>query len=105
DEVTQHLLGDVEVGDHTVLQRADRGDRPRRAPEHPLRLDPDRVNLAGPLVDGDDRRFREDDAPTAHVDERVRGPEVDRHVAPAESAQVVEKTHEASESTPMTLNR
>jgi hypothetical protein len=28
DEVAQHLLGHVEVGDHAVLERADRGDRP-----------------------------------------------------------------------------
>ncbi len=39
DEVAEHLLGDVEVGDHAVLQRADRGDRPGRPAEHPLRLD------------------------------------------------------------------
>ena len=47
DEVAEHLLGDVEVGDHAVLQRADRADRPRRAAEHPLRLEPDGVDLAG----------------------------------------------------------
>ena len=54
DEVAQHLLGDVEVGDHAVLQRADRADRSRRAAEHPLRLDADGVHLAGALVDRDD---------------------------------------------------
>src|SRR2546430_10706348 len=30
DEVPQHLLGHVEVRDHTVLERADRADRPDR---------------------------------------------------------------------------
>src|SRR6201987_956862 len=74
DEVAQHLLGDVEVGDHAVLEGTDRLDRPRRSSEHPLRLDADGVHLSGPLVDGDHRRLREDDAATAHVDERVRGP-------------------------------
>ena len=58
DEVAEHLLGDVEVGDDAVLQRADRGDRPRRAAEHPLRLDADRVHLAGALVDRDDATAR-----------------------------------------------
>jgi hypothetical protein len=57
DEVAEHLLGDVEVGDDAVLERADRGDRARRAAEHPLRLDADRVHLAGALVDRDDRRL------------------------------------------------
>ena len=49
---------------------------------------PDGVHLAGALVDRDDRRLGEHDAAPAHVDERVRGPEVDRHVAAAETAEV-----------------
>ena len=93
DEVAEHLLGDVEVGDHAVLQRADRGDRPGRAAEHPLRLDPDRVHLAGALVDRDDGRLGEHDPAAADVDERVGGAEVDGHVAAAESGQVIEETH------------
>ena len=87
DEVPEHLLGDVEVGDDAVLERADRGDRAGRAAEHPLRLDADRVHLAGALVDRDDRRLGEDDAAAAHVDERVGGAEVDGHVAAAEAGQ------------------
>ena len=94
DEVAQHLLGDVEVGDDAVLQRADRGDRPRRAAEHPLRLDADRVHLAGALVDRDDRGLGEDDAAPAHVDERVGGAEVDGHVAAAEPGHGSENAHE-----------
>ena len=84
DEVAQHLLGHVEVGDHAVLQRADRRDRPGRAAEHPLRLDADRVHLAGALVDRDHRRLREDDPAPSHVDEGVGRTEIDRHVATAE---------------------
>ena len=84
DEVAKHLLGHVEVGDDAVLERADRGDRPRRAPEHPLRLDADGVHLARALVDRDDRRLGEHDAAPADVDERIRGAEVDGHVAAAE---------------------
>jgi hypothetical protein len=55
DEVTEHLLGDVEVGDDAVLQRANRGDRSRRTAQHAFRFDPDRVYLTGALVDRDDR--------------------------------------------------
>ena len=75
DEVAEHLLGHVEVGDDAVLERADGGDRARRAAEHALGLDADGVHLAGALVDRDDRRLGEDDAASADVDERVRRPE------------------------------
>ena len=51
DEVAQHLLGDVEVGDDAVLERADRGDRAGRAAEHALGLDPDGVDLPAARVD------------------------------------------------------
>ena len=93
DEVAQHLLGHVEVGDHAVLQRADRGDGPRRAAEHALGLDPDRVHLAGLRVDRDHGRLPEHDAAAADVDQGVGGAEVDGHVAAAESGQVGEETH------------
>ena len=93
DEVAEHLLGDVEVGDDAVLERADRLDRARRAAEHPLRLDSDRVHLAGALVDRDDRGLGEHDAAPAHVDERVCGAEIDRHVAAAEPCHRGEDAH------------
>ena len=96
DEVAEHLLGDVEVGDHAVLERADRLDRPRGAAEHPLRVDADGVHLAGRRVDRDHRGLGEHDAATAHVDERVGGSEVDRHVAAAEAGQVPENSHSKS---------
>jgi hypothetical protein len=93
DEVTEHLLGHVEVGDHAVLQRPDRGDRAGRAAQHPLRLDPDRVHLAVPRVDRDYRWLGEHDPTPPHVDQRVGGAEVDRHVAAAKSCQVTEYAH------------
>src|SRR5205807_1655515 len=75
DEVAEHLLGHVEVGDHAVLERADGRDGPRRAAEHALGLDADGVNFAGARVDRHDRRLREDYSATTHVYERVGGPE------------------------------
>src|SRR5713101_8013548 len=92
DEVPQHLFGDVEIGDHAVFERTNRGNRPRRAPEHSLRLDPDGMHLARSLVDGDHGRLGEDDATAADVDERVRRAEVHGHIAAAEAAQIVEET-------------
>jgi hypothetical protein len=105
DEVAQHLLRDVEVGDHPVLQRADRADRPRRATEHPLRLYADRVHLSGALVDRDDARLGEDDAAPTHVDERVCGAEVHGHVAAPEAGQGVEDAHVRSPSVAASLQK
>ena len=51
DEVAQHLLRHVEVGDDAVLQRPDGLNGARRAPEHPLGLDAHGVDLAGAGVD------------------------------------------------------
>ena len=69
----------------------DRGDRPRRAAEHPLRLDSDRVHLSGALVDRDHRRLGEDDAAPPDIDEGVGGAEVDGHVAAAEAGKGLEE--------------
>jgi hypothetical protein len=93
DEVPEHLLGHVEVGDDAVLQRPDGRDRPGRPPEHPLGLDPDRVHLAGALVDRDHGRLGEHDPTPAHVHEGVRSPQVDGHFTPAHPAQVAPEAH------------
>ena len=91
DEVAQHLLGHVEVGDHAVLERPDRRDRAGRAPEHALRLDADGVHLTRALVDRHHRGLREHDPAASHVHERVGRAKVDGHVSAAESAEVVEE--------------
>ena len=106
DEVAQHLLGHVEVGDHAVLQRPDGLDRARGAAEHALGLDADGVDLAGARVDRDDRRLAQHDAAAAHVDERVGRAEVDRHVAATEAGEVAEEAHaRGRERTPSTMVR
>ena len=81
DEVAEHLLADLEVGDDAVLERSDRLDVGRCTADHPLGLEAD---SQGPAVVGVDRhhgRFVEDDALTTHIDEGVGGTEVDGHVA------------------------
>ena len=85
DEVAQHLLADVEVGDHAVLQRADRLDVLGRAPDHLLGFDADRERAAVADVDRDHRRLVEHDTAAAHVHERVGSAQIDRHVAAEES--------------------
>ena len=84
DEVPQHRLGDVEVGDHAVAQRPDRPDRRRRPADHPARVGADGVDVAAAIVDGDDRRLEDDDPFAADEDERVRGPEIDRQLPAGE---------------------
>ena len=105
NEVAEHLLRDVEVGDHAVLQRADRLDRAGRSSEHALRLDADGVHFAGALVDRDDGRFGEDDAAAAHVDERVRRAEVHGHIPAPEAGYVVEDSHRSLPSLALTVVR
>ena len=92
DEVAQHLLGDLEVGDDAVFERADGADRAGRAAEHALGFGADRVDFAGAVVDSDDGRLGEHDAAAANVDEGVGGAEVDGDVARAEAREEVEET-------------
>ena len=85
DEVAQHLLGHLEVGDHAVLERADGADRARRAAQHALGVGAHRVDLAGAVVDSDHGRLGEHDAAAADVDESVGCAQVDGHVVRAEA--------------------
>jgi len=80
DEVAQHRLGDVEVGDDAVLHRADGGDVARGAAEHSLSLVADGADLARDGIEGDDGRLAEDDALVFDVNERVGGAKVDADV-------------------------
>jgi len=84
DEVTQHLLGDLEVRDHAVTERARGSDRRGRAADHAPRLRADRVYLARLLGERDHRRLEEHDSAPADEDERVRRPKIDREVAASE---------------------
>ena len=81
DEVAEHDLGDVEVGDDAVLERALGNDRARRAADHALGVGSDGQDAALALVDGDDGGLVDDDALAAHGDERVGGTEVNCQVA------------------------
>src|SRR5690606_15807318 len=85
DEVPQHLLAGVEVGDHAVLERAQCSDGVGGAPDHPLRLVPDRHDLLGCRGDGHDGGFVDQHTTSTDVDQRVRGAEVDGHVATDEA--------------------
>src|SRR6185437_12697032 len=62
EEVPQHLLGDVEVGDDAVLERPHGEDAVGGAAEHPFGLETDAFDLAGRALDRDHRGLVEDDA-------------------------------------------
>jgi hypothetical protein len=82
DEVLDHRLGDFEIGDDAVAQRADRLDVAGGAAQHHLGFLADRQNLTLAALGGEghDRRLVQHDAPTLDVDQRVGRAEVDPHV-------------------------
>ena len=82
DEVAQHALGGIEVGDHAILQRANRHDVARRSADHALCFGTHGQDATRGAVDRDHRRFIEHDATTAHIDQGVGGSQVDGHVTP-----------------------
>ena len=96
DEVAQHLLGRLEVGDHAVLERPDGGDVVGRAADHPLGLVTDREHLAGGGVHRHDGRLVEHDALAADIDQRVGGAEVHGHVSADEAPCCAIQCHAAA---------
>ena len=84
DEVLDHLLGDFEVGDDAVAHGADGLDVAGRAAQHHLGVVAHGADglLAAAGGDGRDHRgFVEHDAAAFDIDQRVRGPKIDGHVA------------------------
>jgi hypothetical protein len=77
EEVAEHLLRHVEVGDHAVLHGADGEDALGRAAEHALGLQPDALDLLRLAVDRHHRGLVQHDALALDVDQGVGGAEVD----------------------------
>jgi hypothetical protein len=93
DEVPQHLLCDVEIGDDAVLEGTNRLDGARGPAQHALRAHAHRVDLARARVHGHHGGLGEHDPATPDVDQRVRGTEVNRHVAATEAGEISEDAH------------
>jgi hypothetical protein len=77
DEITKHVRRHVEIGDHTMPQRADRPDRRGRTADHPLRVLSHRMDAAARLVDRYNRRLKDSNPLAAYEHERVRRAEID----------------------------
>ena len=90
DEVAEHPLRDLKVGDDAVAQGADGDDVGGGPADHALRLLADGENALGGAVDGDNRGLDDDDAPPPDHDERVRRPQVDSDVVGQETEEARE---------------
>jgi len=77
EEVAQHLLGHVEVGDDAVLHGTHGDDALGRPSEHALCLEADTLDLLGLAVNRDDGRLVEDDSFALDVHERVGRAQID----------------------------
>jgi hypothetical protein len=78
--VAKHHLGDIDVRDDTILERANRLDAVGRAAQHALGLEPDTHNPTTPPFNRDDGRLVEHDALPLHVHEGIRRPKIDGDV-------------------------
>ena len=81
NEVIQHALGDLEIGNDAVLHGLDGDDVAGCAPEHFLRLFANGLHLTVVLVNGDDRGLVDDDALAPGVDAGVGRAQIDREIA------------------------
>jgi hypothetical protein len=89
DEVLEHRLGDLELGDDAVAQGADGDDVAGGAADHLARLGADGQRPAGALVDRHPRRFVDDDALIAHGHQCVGRTQVDADVEREDAQQPV----------------
>ena len=81
NEIVQHLLGDLEIGNHAVFHGLNGDDVAGRAAQHFLRFFANSFHFARVLVDGDDGRLIHHDALAPGVYQGVRRSQVDSQVA------------------------
>ena len=81
-KMLDHLLGDLEIGDHAVPQGSDGGDVAGGPAQHLLGLlaDGENLFLAAHIRDRHHGRLRQHDAATFHIDQGVCRAEIDGHV-------------------------
>src|SRR5918996_5180514 len=85
DEVPEHLLGDVEVGDHAVLRGSPPLDVGGGAADHALGLGPHGEALFVPGFDAPPGRLVQDDALATDIHEGIGRAEIHGHI-PSEEA-------------------
>ena len=82
DEMLDHFLRRLEVGNHAVAHGPDSFDMFRRAAQHLLGLVANRVHLAlaAFMRNRDDGRFIKNNAPARHIYQRIGRTEIYGHV-------------------------
>src|SRR5690606_788861 len=75
-EVAQHLLGHVEVGNNAVLHWPNRDHTLGRAAQHTLRLQPNALDLLGLAIHRDNGRLVEHDSLAFYIDESIGSAEI-----------------------------
>ncbi len=80
NEVIEHFLGYVEIRNNAVAQRPDGHDVARCAADHLLGFGADSQDLLGLFFDRHDRRFIDDNAAIANIDQGVCCPQVDADI-------------------------
>lgn len=96
DEVTEHGLGHVKVGNDAVFERTHGDDAARRAAEHLLGIGTNGQNTLVLLFDGDNRRLVDDNTLTSHGHERISRTKVDSHIATEIAKESVCQRHSRS---------
>ena len=88
DEVFDHFLSNVEIRDHTIAHRADGLNGARGTTQHQFRIFAKGQSLFHTIFDlvCNNRRFIQHDTFATHINKRVRGTEVDRHISGKKAA-------------------
>src|SRR5437762_1917816 len=81
DEMPQHRLCNFEIGDYTILERANRDNIRRRAAEHPLGLVAYRQHSICAGLHGHHRRLTQNDSLIFDVNKSVRRAQIDPDIA------------------------
>ena len=94
NEMAEHFLRHLKVGNHTVFEWTNGHNRCRSTTEHALGFNADSEHGARHLIKRHHGWLGQHDATPTHVDERIRRPEIDRHVSTAEAKHPVPDTDE-----------
>ncbi len=81
EKVPEHPLGGVEIGDHSIPQRPDGNDIPRRASYHFLGFVADSQDVLGFLVPGHHRWFVDHNAASPHINQCVGSSQIDADIS------------------------
>ena len=94
DEVLQHLFGDVEVGDDTILHGTDCRNVAGSTPQHQLGRMANcghRFGItAALLTDGNHRGLIQHNAFALDVNQRVGGTQIDRQIVGKQASELLE---------------